>query len=330
MQHKIGDRALGRWKEILPALGMPAGLLTGKHGPCPVCNGKDRFRFDNKAGKGTWYCNQGHGGVNDKDQGSSGNGFALIMDWKGCDFAEAARLVEQVIGKTGEPVGRAEDEVSEAEATAKALAEAKAVWASGRKVTQCDPVDLYLKNRVGKYAFTRAIRYLPETYFAGRTMPAMLSAYVDVHGDLYGVQRTFLTADGQKAGVQPDRWNHGRLPDGGAVRLTRPDPVLAHSQALGIAEGVETALAATALYGIPCWAALNAGRLKVWEPPEHVTEVVIFGDNDIKHDGQASAYALAQRLSTRQKRPITTQVMIPADIGTDWNDVLQLQLRSAQ
>lgn len=327
MQHKISDRAQGRWKEILPALGMSAALLTGRHGPCPVCGGKDRFRFDNKGGKGTWYCNQGHGGASDKDQGAAGNGFALIMDWKSCDFAEAARLVEQVIGREGAPLATSGDVVDEAAETAKAIAEAKSLWAAGRKVTSGDPVDLYLRNRVGKYGFTRAIRYLPETAFGGRIMPAMLAAYVDTFGDLFGVQRTFLTPDGQKAGVEPDRWNHGRLPDGGAVRLTRPDPVAEHSQALGIAEGVETALAATALHRIPCWAALNAGRLRVWEPPEHVTEVVIFGDNDPKHVGQASAFALAERLATRRKRPIITQVMIPPDIGTDWNDVLQIQLR---
>ena len=55
---------------------------------------------------------------------------------------------------------------------------------------------------------------------------------------------------------------------------------------LGIAEGVETALAASIMFNVPVWAALNANRLKVWEPAEGVSEVVVFGDNDINSVGQ--------------------------------------------
>lgn len=32
--------------------------LENKHGPCPICHGKDRYRFDDLEGKGTFYCNQ--------------------------------------------------------------------------------------------------------------------------------------------------------------------------------------------------------------------------------------------------------------------------------
>jgi putative DNA primase/helicase len=312
-QHKITDRAQGRWKEILPALGIAATALTGKHGPCPVCGGKDRFRFDDKQGRGTWYCNQSHGTDTAKGQGSAGNGFALLMDKEGCDFAQAARLVEKVIGKTSEPIPQPAT-LPAAEETAAAIAEAKALWRSGARVTNGDPVDLYLRNRVGTYAPTRAIKFVPETLIGGRTLPAMLTAYVDAHGDLFGVQRTFLTLDGHKAGVKPDRWNHGRLPDGGAVRLAQPI-----RGNLGIAEGVETALAATALYGFPCWAALTANRLEVWEPPAGIDGVIVFGDNDVNCVGQSAAYALAQRLN----RSMSCQVMIPPDAGTDWNNVLQ-------
>ena len=46
-----------RWLAILPALGVPSHFLRNKHGPCPVCGGKDRFRFDDKDGKGTFFCN---------------------------------------------------------------------------------------------------------------------------------------------------------------------------------------------------------------------------------------------------------------------------------
>ena len=42
--------------EYSPSLGVPAKALTNRHGPCPVCGGKDRFRFDDKGGRGTWIC----------------------------------------------------------------------------------------------------------------------------------------------------------------------------------------------------------------------------------------------------------------------------------
>lgn len=49
--------ARGHWSRILPALGV--NVLKNRHQPCPVCAGKDRFRFDDQEGRGTWFCNQG-------------------------------------------------------------------------------------------------------------------------------------------------------------------------------------------------------------------------------------------------------------------------------
>jgi putative DNA primase/helicase len=35
------ERARGRWREILPLLGVETLFLNNKHGPCPICRGKD-------------------------------------------------------------------------------------------------------------------------------------------------------------------------------------------------------------------------------------------------------------------------------------------------
>ncbi|WP_308538738.1 primase-helicase zinc-binding domain-containing protein, partial [uncultured Pantoea sp.] len=48
--------ARGQWPRILPALGVK--VVKNRHAACPVCGGKDRFRFDDKEGRGTWFCNQ--------------------------------------------------------------------------------------------------------------------------------------------------------------------------------------------------------------------------------------------------------------------------------
>jgi putative DNA primase/helicase len=66
----------GRWPGVLNALGMPSHYLTGKHTPCPICGGKDRFRFLDTGGRGTFICNQC----------GDGNGFTLVMWWKGVTF----------------------------------------------------------------------------------------------------------------------------------------------------------------------------------------------------------------------------------------------------
>lgn len=53
---EISKQSVGKWDYILQTLGIKIPE-NGKHGPCPKCGGKDRFRFDNKDGRGTWFCN---------------------------------------------------------------------------------------------------------------------------------------------------------------------------------------------------------------------------------------------------------------------------------
>ena len=48
------SRCQGRWRTILSEVGIPASALTGKNGPCPICGGKDRFRFDDKETGRLW------------------------------------------------------------------------------------------------------------------------------------------------------------------------------------------------------------------------------------------------------------------------------------
>ena len=86
------NRAQGRWREILPALGIDAGFLVNKHGPCPLCGGRDRFRFDDRGGDGTWICGGGGG------EPEAGDGIALLMHVRGCDFATALKAIAEVVG----------------------------------------------------------------------------------------------------------------------------------------------------------------------------------------------------------------------------------------
>lgn len=86
------DAARGRWASVLAGFGVQTELLTGRHGPCPGCAGRDRFRFDDKEGEGTFICSQGGGG------NLAGNGLTLLehvtgWEWKKCVEEVGRRLL---------------------------------------------------------------------------------------------------------------------------------------------------------------------------------------------------------------------------------------------
>jgi putative DNA primase/helicase len=83
------DRAQHRWREILPQFGIESRFLNNKQGPCPLCGGKTRFRFDDKDGNGTWICNYC----------GAGPGLHLVMKVNGWDYATACSRVDEIIGK---------------------------------------------------------------------------------------------------------------------------------------------------------------------------------------------------------------------------------------
>ncbi|WP_409409073.1 primase-helicase zinc-binding domain-containing protein [Acidithiobacillus ferriphilus] len=84
--------ATDRWPEILVQLGIPAQALVDRHGPCPGCGGEDRFRFDNKKGRGTFICSQGGG------EPLSGDGFSLLHHVHGWNFMQSIEQVARILG----------------------------------------------------------------------------------------------------------------------------------------------------------------------------------------------------------------------------------------
>ncbi len=76
------------WKALLTALGIAPQYLSGKHCPCPLCGGKDRFRFTNYHGNGDYICNQC----------GNGDGFALLMGVHGYSFPEACEAIANQLG----------------------------------------------------------------------------------------------------------------------------------------------------------------------------------------------------------------------------------------
>ncbi|CUH59373.1 toprim domain-containing protein [Thalassobacter stenotrophicus] len=304
----IHDEAGYLWRDVLQHLGFDSKFLCNRHGPCPLCGGKDRFRFDDKSGTGTYFCN-GCG---------PGTGIDLLMKRDQLSFADAAARVRRTL------VSCPDRRTKTASASTKqirnnhdewARAERKKLWSRGIAVEHQDPVDTYLQHRgIDLDAFPPTLRWLPPGQGKGR-WDAMLAA-VQAPDDRVATLHYTLLNEGRKAPVNsPRRFAKGAVARGSAVRLAPPAPIL------GIAEGIETALAAKLLFGTPTWAALSAGMMQSWQPPTGTTRVIIFADNDGNSAGSKSAECLIQRLTNEG---IQTTLRMPSQVDTDWADFVSL------
>ena len=88
----VRRQANGRWLYVLNRLGYDVG--NGAHTACPACGGKDRFRFDDQDGRGTWLCSQGGQGT------VSGDGLSFLIDHVGLRPKDAIDKVCDVLGIT--------------------------------------------------------------------------------------------------------------------------------------------------------------------------------------------------------------------------------------
>lgn len=308
MRKPLSDRARGRWAGLLPLVGVDSRYLSGKQGPCPMCGGKTRFRFDDREGRGTWICN--HCGA--------GDGADLALKVTGCEFRDLAERIDSLLGSVPPQAVRRRASLDTSREALRRL------WRESTPVADGDPVSLYLASRVGLSDVPRCIRTVGRLRYHDETPswhPAMVVMVSDPEGTPATLHRTYLTPDGRKASVEaPRRLMPGSIPEGAAIRLFEAGPVL------GIAEGIETALSAASLFGVPTWAAVSSSMLAKWMPPDGAREIVVFGDGDPKFGGQAAAYALAHRLSLKG---LQVRVEIPARAGADWNDILLEKGRAA-
>ena len=143
--------------------------------------------------------------------------------------------------------------------------------------------------------------------------PAMLAPIVS-GGKLLAIHRTYL-GDGCKADVPtPKKLTAASGPLAGAcIPLDRP-----RGGVLGIAEGIETAVAASLGSGLPVLAAYCANALAGFTFPRCIERLVIFADHDSA--GQKAATALQHRAA---KASLTSKVLTPSKPDHDWADVWQ-------
>lgn len=327
--NQILDKAQGYWPSILEVLGLNASYLKNKHGPCPICGGKDRFRFDNKNGKGTFFCNNC----------GAGEGIKLLQLYHDWIFPKALDMVAQVLGIQKENryssnpihishhVNRVIDNQlskSDQNNTDKKRKSLNKTWGNARPLNSGDPVDCYLQARCIKLdSFPAILRFHPQLpYYDDDGVlvgwyPAMLALIQNKDDRAVSLHRTYL-GNGCKANVEkPKKLMSPIMPGaliGSAIKLFNPS-----NSKLSLAEGIETALAFHIATQLPIWATISAGGMeKVLLPPSAI-DITIAVDNDISGRGAEAASILSKRLISEGRN--VKQVM-PPTVGYDFADML--------
>ncbi|UAN37336.1 primase-helicase zinc-binding domain-containing protein [Enterobacter asburiae] len=283
-------QACGHWPRILPALGVK--VIKNRHQACPVCGGSDRFRFDDKEGRGTWFCNQC----------GAGDGLKLVEKVFGVTASEAAGKVNAVTGKLP-PVAP------------EVIAAAEAETEADRKAAAALAVRLMEKTRTAS-----GNAYLTRKGFPDRECPVLSVMHKtggvtfragDVVVPLYDdtgalVNLQLINSEGLK-----------RTLKGGAVKGAC-HTIEGKKQAgkrLWIAEGYGTALTVHHLTGETVMVALSSVNLlslaSLARQKHPACQIVLAADRDLNGEGQSKAAAAADACEGI--------VALPPVFG-DWND----------
>lgn len=351
------EAAQGHWREILGAFGIDVPATAAKHCACPGCGGTDRFRFDDKNGRGTFICSAGGGDP------VAGDGFKLLEHVNGWRFMDAARKVADVLGIDTQSTQRIEPTLSAQierrySQVTRMLQEEQQTQDSRARAQK--GIDTVLAGCVPLRSVPAVWRYLTETRGIGEkyldatqnllahpgipyfykarkdersknmgTFPALIGICRSAAGEVVTLHRTYLTEQGEKLTM--------RRPDNSLMDARKLMPPASDSRysiplytplngRLGVAEGIESALAAAILNDLPCESAIDSGKLIHYAPPPHVQALFVFADDDPA--GRHGAESLKARLQI-DRPEIAVHIHYPrshpdAQPGQDWNDVLRM------
>jgi len=334
-QPKAEDLAPGNWEDILIAANLDRAYLRWEEGPCPLCGGSTRFRWRGKGYRRSEYAETGWC-----------NACGVISPWKLLEYAIGAssfvELAEHVRkwagyregGHGSVPTPKPKPQVTPPDDAPRLRAWYQKLWHEAGPVVQGTPAHAYLRRRIpGLEEVPKCLRSHPsleykeradgEQYHLVGKFPALLAAAQGLDGRVVNIWRTYLAADGSKAPVTEAKKACGRfLQPSFAVRLAEPD------DELGVAEGIETALAVSILYGVPCWSTLNADGMRKFSLPEgyeRVRKIRIFGDNDApdrngRRAGNDAAEFLKQKM--RETGRVAT-VILPKYTTFDFANIAQ-------
>ena len=296
----------GLWPDLLVTLGIDIPR-RGKHGPCPACGGHDRFRLDDKGGRGTWICNQC----------GAGDGLDLVVRVTGKPPKAAAELIAPLVGVSAGGLDPAErDRIhqqqqtrAEQERKQVELQRSKAASRAASIMDDCEPgQSTYLESKgLGAYQSSVNCTLICE---GGECFPpgSLVIPLSNEEGEQVNVQlishngiKRYLTG-GQKA----EAFHH--IVGGALVAVVE-----------GYATGLSVHLAtgATVYCAMDCGNLLSVAKIARHRHPE--AQILLCGDNDTTTDGNPgkakAEYAAAA---------VDGIVALPHEFSGDWNDFHQV------
>lgn len=329
---KLLENASGHWAHIFEDLApelAEALSVPGEHVPCPVHGGQNGFRLFphfNETGRG--YCNT---------CGPKNSGPSLLAWVKNYPLSrsvkEVAAWLEKNKGTIHERPLRPEyvpkPKIDPLVARAKLLD----VWHSSVPLVGT-PAETYLVHRgIWRENLPSTLRAHPglpyyhlkdkKTEYLG-TFPCLLAPIINRKNEVASLHRIFLSHDGKSKAPVPDAkkmMSPAHPLQGAAIRLHNP-----YDGILGVAEGIETALAVHAITRLPMWSCVSATLLELVDIPPSVRHVVIWADLDVSQRGIQAAEALAKRV---EANGMTCEICLPFEEipegskGVDWLDVLR-------
>lgn len=301
----VAGAACGHWPELLAAVGIDIPR-RGKHGPCPACGGRDRFRLDDRAGRGTWICNQC----------GSGDGLDLVCRVLSTTPKAAAELLAPLVGVSAAGADPAERERVHQQQQARAEADAKQAEQLRQKAARrAAAIAGDVAQGVSPYFTVKGLEW-PQAAInrtlireGGENFPAgsLVVVLTDEAGALVNVQ--LIRADGTK------RYLHGGQKAGAYHRIEG-------GALVAICEGYATGLSVHLAIGATVYCAMDAGNLLAVttiarrQHPE--ARILLCGDNDAHTQGNPG-----KTKAEHAAAAIGGLVALPPEFSGDWNDYHQ-------
>lgn len=296
--------ACGHWPDLLAAVGIDTPH-RGKHGPCPACGGKDRFRLDDREGRGTWICNQC----------GNGDGLDLLVRVTGKSTKEAAELLAPLVGLSAGGLDPAERERIQRQQQAKTEQERQRAEQQRQKAAR-RAADIMADTGQGESPYLERKGFGSHLSAVNRTLireggenfPAgsLVIPLTNEAGELLNVQ--LIRADGSK------RYLAGGQKAGAYHRIEGGELV-------AICEGYATGLSVHQATGASIYCAMDCSNLSAVaqiasrQHPE--ARILLCGDNDEGTQGNPGKTKAEQAAAA-----IGGLIALPPIAG-DWNDYHQ-------
>jgi hypothetical protein len=291
----------------------------------PTGRTRDTWRYGRKGSLAVVVGGPRRGRWFDHEAGVGGDALALVAHLRGCTMREARNWALAWLGEApaprqpAAPPGCASRRGAPHEASPPTTTGlARRIWGEAEPPA-ATPVERYLLGRRLALPSAAPLRFHPACPRGSERGPAMLALMTDpVTGEPCGVHRTFLAPDGagqapEGPNGEPSKMMAGRA---GVVRLVLDQEA---TTCLGVAEGIETALAVMQRCGWrPVWAATSAGAIRAFPVLPGVECLTVFADAD--SPGIGAARACCRRWAAAGR-----EAMWRAPPEGDWDDALPLR-----